>query len=398
MDLRLPNVGWVSTWNSRCGIATYSNGLLAAFSPNRLMIFANRDASRVTWDEAHVRRVWTQGWDDPLQELTAALLEADLDAVVIQFNFGLYDLEALMRLLRRLHEVKIRTYIMLHSTMDVIRPDRTISLTNHLETLRDVDRLFVHSIADLNRLKSFGLVENVTLFPHGFPAPPPLNLAKERPPSTSPVIATFGFLLPNKGLQALIRAFALLRRALPDARLMMLTARYPAGVSEQEEEACRKLIAELELEACVALTTDFLEEEEILKRLGTANVVVYPYQNTQESASGAIKLGVSSLTPVAHTPSHIFSDVAGATYVFESGTPEAICYGLRQLLADSQLQGRLREAQEQIVAERGWGKLSRRLLNLLRGDKDFLQYHLEELGISPTNKAQFQAVGELPAL
>ena len=56
-------------------------------------------------------------------------------------------------------------------------------------------------------------------------------------------------------------------------------------------------------------------------------MVVFPYQQTQESASGAVRLGLASLVPVACTPLPIFDDVANATYQLSGITPEAIAEG-----------------------------------------------------------------------
>jgi glycosyltransferase involved in cell wall biosynthesis len=362
----LPRVGWVSTFNSRCGIAVYSQGLIQAFPKDRLVVFANRDCEPLTSDEEHVRRVWMQGGES-LEELEAALFEAALDAVVIQFNFGFFRLENLMGMLSHLHEAGVRTYLMMHSTMDVVRSETRLSLGDHVETLRGVERIFVHTLADMNRVKNFGLLENVSLFPHGLPTPLERKYKIQLEPGSNAVIATFGFLIANKGYQNLIRAFKDLRRDYPAARLLMLTALYPGDVSRDEDAACRALIAELELEGAVTLETDFLEEYNILTRLGMADVVCYPYQETQESASGSVKLGLASLTPVAHTPNHIFADVAGATFAFDGYSPEAIAAGLRKILGDSDLRSRLRKAQERLVAERNWIRLSHRLWDCLRG-------------------------------
>ena len=59
--LRLPKVGWITTWNSRCGIAAYARSLACAFEPERLAVFANRTADLIAKDEPFVQRCWTKG-------------------------------------------------------------------------------------------------------------------------------------------------------------------------------------------------------------------------------------------------------------------------------------------------------------------------------------------------
>ena len=370
--LRLPRIGWVSSWNSRCGIATYSQALTSEIDADRLVVFADRGAALVGADEVFVERCWNQGWVDPLEDLHTAIMARGLDAVVIQFNFGFFALAALASLISRLKDAAVAVFLCLHSTEDVIKPDCTIRLEEIAPVLARADRLLVHSAHDLNRLKAIGLVGNVSLFPHGLPQPLATSrevLRRDMFPQADRVIACFGFLLPHKGLRELIQGFALFRRKHPKAHLLLLNALYPVDESRREHEALLEQIRATGLERSVTLTVDFLEEKEILSRLGAADVVVYPYQNTQESASGAIRLGLGSRTPVACTPFPIFADVAEITYQFHATDPEAIAAGLTDLLDENEKDrlAALASRQADWLKAHSWPRLSRRLANLIRG-------------------------------
>jgi glycosyltransferase involved in cell wall biosynthesis len=369
--LRLPRIGWVSTWGSRCGIATYSEALAQAIEPERLFVFADRGSTPLKEDPAFVERCWAQGWKDPLDELLAAILARGLDAVVIQFNFGFFALKSLSRLLCGLKSAGVIVCLFLHATTDVFKPGLTIRLAEIAPALATVDRVLVHSVPDLNRLKTIGLVDNVTLFPHGLPRPLPTPreaLRRRFFPDADPVVACFGFLLPNKGVRELIRAFARLRRDRPKAHLLLLTALYPVAESQEEHDACKAEIAAAGLKGAVTFDVDFLDEETILARLGAADVVVYPYQHTEESASGAIRLGLASRTPVARTPLAIFSDVDQITYELLDGSSEAIAEGLAGLLADRRRLQDLARRQDDWLQTHSWARLSRRLADLVRGE------------------------------
>ena len=208
-----------------------------------------------------------------------------VDAVVLQFNFGFFRPAALKRLLERLHGDGMLVFMTLHATMDVDVPGMTARLGDIRTALARVCRLLVHSVHDLNRLKQIGLVENVALFPMGLPQPftgdrravrRSLGLDGKR------IVASFGYLLPNKGLPELVRAFALLHTRHPDTHLLMLNALYPIAVSEQERDVCLDEIRRLGVQDSVTLITDFLDEATALARLAASDVVVYPYQHTQE--------------------------------------------------------------------------------------------------------------------
>jgi glycosyltransferase involved in cell wall biosynthesis len=369
--LRLPVIGLVSTWNCRCGIAAYAQSLFGSIEAERLHVFASRVAETLRPDEAFVRRCWAADREDTLDELFEAICAAGVEAVVLQFNFGFFRLAALQLLLDRLHQRGTPVFIMMHATMDVVRPDLTIRLAEIRPALARVSRLLVHSVHDLNRLKFGGLVDNVTLFPMGLPEPFGGDRAAVRRSlglAGKPVIASFGYLLPHKGLPELIRAFARLGEKIPDAHLLMLNALYPVGESDAELRACRQKISELGIRDRVTLVSEFLDEADVLAHLAAADVIVYPYQNTQESASAAVKMGLGSLTPVAVTPLPIFADIATVSHVLPGTTPADIEAGLAELLADRAARSGLAERQKAWVAAHAWAKLSARLDGLIRGE------------------------------
>ncbi len=301
-----------------------------------------------------------------MQEIRAA----GIDAAVFQFNFGFFRLSSLARLFERLRVLGIPVFITFHSTMDVVKPDITIRLSEITETLAHACRLLVHSVHDLNRLKDIGLVDNVTLFPMGLPLPFTGDREAKRRSlglENKTVIASFGYLLPHKGLRELIEAVALLRENVPDAHLLMLNALYPVPESAAEANALRDTIQALHLEESVSLVTDFLDETELLARLACADVIVYPYQQTQESASAAVKLGLSSLAPIAVTPLPIFADIATVTHRLPGMTPVEIATGLSEFFARPDRAG-FRYRQQAWVAAHAWPNLSARLDGLIRGE------------------------------
>ncbi|MDI9690752.1 hypothetical protein QM326_39990, partial [Burkholderia cenocepacia] len=118
-----------------------------------------------------------------------------------------------------------------------------------VEALRLADRLLVHGLEDLNRLRALGLAGNATLFPHGVHAREATDRLASRAalnlPADAPVIATYGFLLPHKGLEEVIDAFALLLPEMPEARLLMVNALYPVADSETVAQRCSERIKTL---------------------------------------------------------------------------------------------------------------------------------------------------------
>ena len=149
--------------------------------------------------------------------------------------------------------------------------------------------------------------------------------------------------------------------------LLMLNALYPAASSQEEREACRRLINDEGLWHCVTFVTDFLTEDDALSLLSLADVVVYPYQQTQESSSAAVRLGLASLRPVAVTPLAIFRDVAPVTHCLPGTRPADIAAGLWELLADRSVpSGATASRQVRWVEEHAWTSVSERFWGMVR--------------------------------
>lgn len=366
---QLPRVAWITSWNVRCGIASYARWLACRIPHGRMVVLASRTNETVRPDEPFVQRCWDQGWTDDLQELYESVRRAGVTKAVIQFNFGFFAICAFGRLLDRLRSDGVDCYVVLHSTIDVCKPEIQISLAEIQGSLARACRLLVHSVGDLNRLKDLGLVENATLFPHGICSAPASDIDAARRSlglQRRRVLATFGYLLPNKGLLQLIDAFAELRSNHPDLHLLMLNSLYPVPDSEATAAACYKALERHGLAGSVTLITEYLPEEEAQACLQAADLVIYPYQESQESASGAVRFGLASRRPVVCTPLSIFDDVKRSVHFLTGTSASDIATGISALLEDPAKAFSTVDGQSDLLAASDWQRLSDRLWSMMR--------------------------------
>jgi glycosyltransferase involved in cell wall biosynthesis len=360
-----PCVAWVSSWNTRCGIASYSAHLLAHM-PSQVHILASHAEISGAQDEVHVHRCWHQGDEDSLENLTSAVELVKADTVVIQFNYGFFDLPTLSTFLHQQIDAGRTVLVEMHSTSDPLHVPHK-KLTDMLPALRRCHRIFVHSVADMNRLKVHGLLNNVALFPHGILDRP---AREEKPSGDRPFrIASYGYFLPHKGLLELIDAVVSLRVSGALIELLMVNAQYPAPISIQAIAQARDKIADSQAETYITLQSDYLDDERSLDYLSGADLIVFPYQETGESASGAVRFGIACGAPVAVTPLSIFDDVNEAVHLLPGTSVEHIAHGINTLMRD------IRCADPQITAkaeqcarwraDHRYSKLSARFANML---------------------------------
>jgi glycosyltransferase involved in cell wall biosynthesis len=325
-----PRIGWVTTWNTRCGVANYSEHLIKNMQTHVSILAAHTD-TKTAEDASNVMRCWLAGDDDALVSLSRHIVEQELDTLVIQFNYGFFNLSAFSNFLEDQISKGLIVAVVMHATNDPTHaPHKKLSFL--APALKRCHRVFVHSPNDMNRLKKLDVIENVTLFPHGLiDYVPPSNKCAEQ--GREFVVASYGFFLPHKGLLELIDAIALLRKQGIRARLDMVNSEYPAIESKNSIAQAKEKIQNLHLDEQVNICSDFLSDDESLARLSRANLIVFPYQITGESSSAAVRYGLASGRPVAVTPLDIFDDVVQAVHVLPGITPADIADGITLLVS-----------------------------------------------------------------
>ncbi|HYG44142.1 MAG TPA: glycosyltransferase [Bordetella sp.] len=331
---REPRIGWITTWNARCGIATYSEHLLHCL-PAPVAVLAARNSELTAHDGANVSRCWDTTEHESLTELSAEIERLDLDTLVVQFNYGFFNLENLARFLEAQCDAGRTVTIAMHATMDPAHvPHKKLSILRN--ALGRCSRVIVHALGDLNRLKQLGLVRNVMLFPHGIAVKDDaLHVPAALPDGRREIIlGSYGFFLPHKGLLELVEALDILRRDGHKVRLRMVNAEYPAPESAGLVRQVRARIAELNLGEYIEMHTDFLPDAESLALLRDTDIMLYPYQQTGESASGAVRYGLAVGKPVVVTPLSIFDDLGGAVFRLSGTLPSDIASGLASLMRD----------------------------------------------------------------
>jgi len=334
------NVAWFTTWNCRCGIAEYSRHLLDHFDGDHFdwTILASYDDQALRRDDANVIRCWGDNAAS-VRPLLEILNERQFDVLVLQYKiqlgFGWLSLKHFEALLAVCHSIGTHVVVVAHATDGADPAGRPVS-SRMRSALATAGRILVHSEGDVARLRAFGLT-NVDQFAHGFPDivahDGKLVRARLAVPQGSHVVGAYGFMLPPKGIDTLIEAFAMLRVSGVDATLLLVNALYPGALSQDFLATCERVALDCGVRDHVIFETRFLSDRESAELLSAADVVVFPYRDGMDSCSGAVRVGLASGRPVLCTPAAIFSDVAKIVHVLDGFTAEDICRGLQSNLA-----------------------------------------------------------------
>ena len=95
----------------------------------------------------------------------------------------------------------------------------------------------------------------------------------------------------HKGIIELINAFSIIHAQIPEFSSSSNKCPIPGNDSIELIQQCRSVIQSLDLKPYVTLITEYLEDELSFSLLSLADVIVYPYQYTQESSSAAVRHG-----------------------------------------------------------------------------------------------------------
>ncbi len=210
-----------------------------------------------------VVRCWDQGKSDTLFDLESAIERENPGDLVIQFNYGLFEFEALSNLIFRQRWYGRRVFATLHSTVDQME-EPTFRLSHLRSALQQVTKLFVHSYRDAERLAELGVNDNVVVVAHGVSSFSEVADVQARQVKK---IATYGFFLPGKGLMEIVEAVALAKRRGVNLELLMVNAEYPIEDSPEEIRAVKYRISDLGLSEQITVLTDFLSDRESLDLL-----------------------------------------------------------------------------------------------------------------------------------
>jgi glycosyltransferase involved in cell wall biosynthesis len=290
-------------------------------------VLAARSDNTLEIDDANCTRCWEASDKDNLSDLASAVEAHKLDVLVIQWNFGFFHHDHLFRFVADQKAANRVIIIELHSTIDP--PQSTNKkMSDYIPSLALADRVLVHSILDMNRMKSLGLTNNLALFPHGI-LDKPMSVASNL---QHPTIATYGFCLPHKGLEQIIEAIAILRDEGYRVDLRLVNAEYPVDFSADLARQLRIKINTLGLQSQVMLETRFLSDSESLKLLHEVDLVLFAYSPTSESVSGAVRYGLASGKPVMVTVLPIFSEFGNSVWIAEDNSPATLAESIRDAL------------------------------------------------------------------
>ncbi|EDP72882.1 hypothetical protein HG1285_11907, partial [Hydrogenivirga sp. 128-5-R1-1] len=145
------NLAWISTFNTKCGIATYSQFLIDNLpdfiNPIKIANKIQQEEILNQEEEKNINRLWSFGLSDTDIKNLTNFIDKNADAILIQHHFAFFDTNQFGKLLQNLNKLNKPIFITFHSTYTDIKK---YCLSNIKNQLKLATRIFVHNIQDLN--------------------------------------------------------------------------------------------------------------------------------------------------------------------------------------------------------------------------------------------------------
>jgi glycosyltransferase involved in cell wall biosynthesis len=362
--------GFVSTYPpTQCGLATFTSALFGA------LVTAGGGDGRV------VRVVETpQPW--PAAEVVGELLAGDAqgpwaaaellnvgDVVIIQHEYGVYggrDGDAILPLLDAL---KVPSVVILHTVLTAPSPHQRSVLE---AVAGKADAVVTMTATARNRLALGYAVDmrKVCVIPHGAHEPSTGHGTVGR--TARPTVLTWGLIGPGKGIEWGIEAMGSLADLDPAPHYVVAGHTHPKVLLHEGEAYRNRLGAQvrrLGLGATVTFDARYRDDAGLAELVRSADVVLLPYDSTDQVTSGVLIEAVAALTPIVATrfPHAVELLGGGAGLLVGHKDPAAIAAALRRVITRGDVAAGMTRAAAAAAPALLWPAVAERYRELASG-------------------------------
>lgn len=352
LNLKEINIGIVSSINDDSGISEYTKNLFKSslhFFQNFFFI-SNRDIiERKEKDLANTFRLWNTS-DSDATKVIDFVIKNNINILHIQHHSAQISTDFIDNLVDGLKSLETKIFITFHNLVA-----NKINFAKSISSLNLLSGIFIHNQKDFDILSKFFNPEKIKLLLHSklpFRNIPKKNLKKLFGLNDRfPIISTHGLLNTNKNIESILYATSVLKKTYPKVLFLSLNALSSNNIlASSLSKELRELAKKLDIEENVLWVDDFLSEQEIIHLLGTTDVILFPYQDVGESASGAISKAFASGVPVIVSDIPTFKEFDKEVFKISNIDPKSICDAVITITTNKNLSFELVEKAKELIS------------------------------------------------
>lgn len=382
----------------RCGIATFTTDLATWLERSgcEVDVYAvGQESSSYDYPD-RVRGEIRESDPEAYRWIARQIDRSGYDVVSVQHEYGIYGGRSGDYLLTLLNELNTAVVTTLHTILQSPSTDQFRVMSAIVERSRKLVVMSQRGRAILEAIHS-NSKGKIEVIPHGTPdasacdrgrARQKLGLAERK------TVLTFGLLSRDKGIDQMIMAMDLVRRAIPEALFVVVGATHP-HILEREGESCResleKLVEELDLQDNVRFVNEFVPLETLVEWLVACDVYVCPYLKLEQVTSGTLSYAFGLGKPIVSTPNwHAIELLAeGGGSLVPPKEPTALAKAVIEQLSGK---ATIRIPDDGCVSEMQWSNVAQRY------KRTFARAIVDKRRSATVNAGKQLPVGHLVAL
>lgn len=360
--------GFLSTYPpTQCGLATFTASLVAALADGprpcpvgvvRVVDGRGHDPGPGAPQPEVVHQMGAPG-GGPLG--VAEALDR-FDVVVIQHEYGIYGGPDGADVLAVARRVRAPMVVVLHTVLAHPTPHQRAVL----EELADLASSVVVMTETARRRLTDGYdvdPAEIELIAHG--APTDWGTSERWSPTPRPLLLTWGLLGPGKGIEWAVDALAELQDLTPSPRYVVAGETHP-HVAEREGDAYRRGVAARAarrgVEQAVTFVDRYLPRTELHALVRAADVVVLPYESTDQVTSGVLIEAVTARRPVVATGFPHATELlsSGAGLIVGRQDAHAMADAVRKILTEPDTRASMAAAAGRLAPQLTWAAVAAR--------------------------------------
>ncbi|WP_327008299.1 glycosyltransferase [Dactylosporangium sp. NBC_01737] len=355
--------GLLSTYPpTQCGVAAFAGALGTALSaaPGVDRVGVVRVVDSPTFTDRPEVIAHLQANAAGSSEVAAAALDRH-DVVIVNHEYGIYDGNDGDGVLDLLHRLRSPSIIVLHTVKRRPTPhqqwilETVASLAGAVVITTESARKRLHETYTVDPAK-------VHVIPHGALVQPAIRTVSS---SGEPMVLTWGLLGPGKGVEWAIVGMREVRHLSPRPRYVISGQTHPKVLAEEGESyrlGLYKKVRAFGVADLVRFERSYADPSALARLVDRADVVVLPYDTTEQVSSGVLHEAVAAGKPVIATPFphavELLGTGAGLLVPHRDGA--AIGAALKRLLTDPDLVAGMRAEALRRTAGADWDTIATR--------------------------------------
>ena len=368
-------LGVLTTWKTKCGIATHSEALLPTINNGKIktLILGNVNSEVFGNDDSNVIRCWDEKnlLETQHDEILKVCLENKIDHLLIEYHPGQHKFASLMKLIKLLGESNIKSTLEVHSTIDFKNLIYAKESNNEIFQMADkyIKTYIVHNKENILDINNFIESSRIKVVQVGYNDLKEIdktlkeNIKEILGLKGKKIIATHGFMIPHKGYDLLAEALNLLKEN--DDYIFLNVSAFSDGNSQSiiANQQLDDIIKKNRLANRYIHISSFLTQEQIYILLSLSDIIIFPYKKNNESASGAVRNALLTDLPVIVSNEKVFDDIREYVITLDSIEPRVIAETVMKHINDKKLTT-INERKE-YISNNLWSEKMKEILNTI---------------------------------